>query len=244
MDAAKARQSLMERCSKDLGSLEVQPAKSSATGGGAGTSAGAKGAAKSNKMTTIATGITPKSGLSLKLKLSLKSPTGSTAGSNVASPSVASPTSGKLKIKLKPFGGGGCGVAPGAAGAVEDDPQTVAASMHVPETATNPSKKERENAGTLVAKAATDQASAPNDLGRSAPDHPRRPRVTIHPIRPISSRPASPRSQPPPSQPNRPTRTRSTTPSPIPRPQHANASTSTTPTSANRCSQKAPRLWA
>ena len=106
LDASKA---MLERSSKE-GSMDLDGAKS--TGGSVGASMGTPAGAT----TTPKTG-----GLSLKLKLSvpLKSPRGSIGasggGSDVATPSMVSPTSCKLKIKLKPptsaAAAGGVGVA-------------------------------------------------------------------------------------------------------------------------------------
>ena len=97
LDAAKLRQTL-ERSSKD-GSMGMETAKSTATGGAVGAGGGGTGG---TSQVGTSKGVTPKSGLSLKLKLSVKSPGGSTVGS----PTVVSPTAaGKLKIKLKAGGG-------------------------------------------------------------------------------------------------------------------------------------------
>jgi len=97
LDAAKLRQTL-ERSSKD-GSMGMETAKSTATGGAVGAGGGGTGG---TSQAGTSKGVTPKSGLSLKLKLSVKSP----GGSSVGSPTVASPTAaGKLKIKLKTGGG-------------------------------------------------------------------------------------------------------------------------------------------
>ena len=98
LEASKARQIAMEKSSIE-GSIDMDGAKSTAADQpSAGASMG------------TSVGTSPKTGgLSLKLKLSLplKSPGGSLGvsgvGSNVATPTLASPTSCKLKLKLKPL---------------------------------------------------------------------------------------------------------------------------------------------
>lgn len=96
LDASRAMHLAMERSSKEL-SMDLDGGKS--TGASAGASMGASAGATT----------TPKApGLSLKLKLSVPCKSAgdsigaSGGGSDVATPSMVSPTSCKLKIKLKP----------------------------------------------------------------------------------------------------------------------------------------------
>ena len=124
LEASKAMQWAMERSSKD-GSMDLDGAKS--TGASVGASMG----------TSAGTTTTPKpAGLSLKLKLSvpLKSPGGSVGASggvsDVGTPSMVSPTSCKLKIKLKPsastIAADGLGAASHTANGEEARPHTIA----------------------------------------------------------------------------------------------------------------------